>query len=237
VHLLLQLERLDAVEIRDDVAVRRIPERTQEGGCKELATAAAAVEVDVKQVVRIELDFKPRTPVRDDPERVEDLSVEVLGGLETDARRTVQLGNNDAFRTVDDESTPPGHHRQLTHVDPLLLGAGLILELKCDIECGGKALAGAKRLKRSDLRIFDVVRDEIELDRLVVALDREHFSALRLKTRVLPFARGHVRLHELLVGTALSLVQVRRFNHFLDFPYVETVGHGVWGSAVCKLSP
>jgi hypothetical protein len=33
-------------------------------------------------------------------------------------------------------------------------------------------------------------------------------------------------LHELLVGAALDLDEVWGFDDFLDFPEVETVGHG-----------
>jgi hypothetical protein len=226
VHLVLQLERLDVVEIGDDVAVGRVAQRAEEGRREELAAAAAAVEVDVKQVVGVELHFQPGSAVGDDAEAVEDLAVEVLRGFEADARRTVELGNDDALCTVDDERAAAGHHRQFAHVNALLLGSGLVLELEGHIESGGEALARAEGVERGDFGVLDVVGDEVELDRLVIALDREDFPEHRLEPRIGAFAGGDVLLHELLVGAALDLDEVWGFDDFLDFPEVETVGHG-----------
>ena len=226
VHLVLQLEALDGIEIGDDVAVGRVAQRAEEGRREELAATAAAVEVDVKQVVGVELHFQPGAAVGNDAERVEDLAVEVRGFLEADARRAVELGDDDALGTVDDECAAAGHHRQFAHVNALLFHARLVLQLEGHVERGGEAFAGAEGVERSDLGVLDVVGNEVEFDRLVIALDREDFTEHRLEPRVGALAGGDVLLHELLVGAALDLDEVWGFDDFLDFPEVETVGHG-----------
>ena len=104
------------------------------------------------------------------------LAVKVLGGLEADTRRTVKLGNDDTLGSVDDKCAAAGHHREFTHVNALFLGAGLVLELEGDVEGGGEGLAVAEGVEGRDLRILDVIGNEIELDGLVVRLDREDLA-------------------------------------------------------------
>ena len=58
--------------------------------------------------------------VRNDAEGVQRLAAGVRAVLKADARRAVQLGNDDALGTVDDERTALGAHGQLTHVDFLV---------------------------------------------------------------------------------------------------------------------
>lgn len=58
-HVFAQGKRADVVELADDVAVRLEAQITHERRRKELAAAAAAVKVDVEQVVGVKLDFQP----------------------------------------------------------------------------------------------------------------------------------------------------------------------------------
>ena len=211
----------------DDVAVRRVTEHAQERGREELTTAAAAVEIDIEQIVGVELHFEPGSAVRNDAEGVEKLAVKVLRGFEADTRRTVKLGNDDTLGTVDDESTTAGHHRQFAHVNALLLGAGLVLQLERHIKCRAEALAVAQRVERSDLRIFDVVGHEIEFDRLVVTFDRENLAENRLESGICSLAGEHFLLKEFIVGPTLNLNEVRWLDDFFEFPEIETFSHGV----------
>ena len=89
---------------------------------KKLAAAAAAVKVNVKEIVRVELDFKPGTAIGDDAEGMKHLPVEVLGTFKANTRRTVQLGDDDAFRAVDNECAAIGHHGNFSHVNGFRLG-------------------------------------------------------------------------------------------------------------------
>jgi hypothetical protein len=130
---------------------------------------------------------------------MENLAVQVNGFLKADAGRTVQLGNDDPLRTVDHERSPPRHHRQLTHVNPLLLGAGLILELEIHVKGRTERLAGTKRIKGGHLGVLDVVGDEIQLDRFVITLNRKDFTEDGLQARIGALRGGHILLKEILV--------------------------------------
>src|SRR5690606_33378662 len=99
----LHLQVLNRVEQVEDVKVRAIAKCAQEGRHKELAATAAAVEVNVQQIVLVELGFQPGAAVGDDAERVQHFAAGVLGFLKADARRTVQLGNDHALGTIDDK--------------------------------------------------------------------------------------------------------------------------------------
>ena len=74
----LELEILDVVEKLDDFLVRAVTERAQESRGEEFAAAFPAIEVDVKQIAGVELDFDPGTAIRDNPEAVEHLAVECM---------------------------------------------------------------------------------------------------------------------------------------------------------------
>jgi len=70
---------------------------------QKFPAAFLAVEIDVKQIARVKLRLIPRTAVGNDAEAVQDFPVGMLGGLERDARRPVQLADHHALGPVDDE--------------------------------------------------------------------------------------------------------------------------------------
>jgi hypothetical protein len=107
--------------------------RRKRGG-EELATTAAAVEIDVEEVVRVELHFQPGAAVRNDAEAVQPAAIEMLSLLEADTRRAVKLGNDDTLGTIDHERASHGHERDFSHVNAFLLGSRLVLQLVGDIK-------------------------------------------------------------------------------------------------------
>src|SRR5262245_44560582 len=104
-----------------------MPERAEESRREELAAALAAIEVDVKEVVDVELQLHPRTAVRDDAEAVQLLAIKMGRRLEADARAAMELGHHDALGAVDDEGARRRHERDFAHVHPLFFRAGLFL--------------------------------------------------------------------------------------------------------------
>src|SRR5690606_32162106 len=74
VHLVAEGMGLRRIEVTDDVAVARVAEDTQESRRQELPAAAAAVEVNVKQVVGVKPHLQPGTAIGNDAERVEELA-------------------------------------------------------------------------------------------------------------------------------------------------------------------
>src|SRR5262249_6079544 len=117
---LLAVDGLGRVEVVEQV-LRRVAEGAQQHGRLHLP---ATVDADVDDVLRVELEVEPRAAVRDDARAVEQLAARVrlaLVVVEEDARRAMQLADDDALGTVDDEGTGVGHERDLAEVDLLLL--------------------------------------------------------------------------------------------------------------------
>ena len=111
-----------------------VAEGAQDDGHRQLA---APVDARENAVLRVELEVEPRTPIRDDPGREQQLT----GGMrlaavmiEEHARAAVQLRNDDPLGTVDDECAVFRHQGQFpqiyllfAHVLDGLLGAARLL--------------------------------------------------------------------------------------------------------------
>ena len=117
---LLEVHRLGVVEVVEEI-LRRVAERAEEHRRVHLP---AAVDADVDDVLRVELEVEPRAAVRDDARAVEQLAARVrlaLVVVEEHARAPVELADDDALGAVDDERAGLGHQRDLAEVDLLLL--------------------------------------------------------------------------------------------------------------------
>ena len=77
---------------------------------------AVFVDTDIEQIVLVGLVFQPSAAVRNNGGGIQLFPGFVMRHTVIDARRTHKLGNNHAFRTVDDEGTAVGHQREITHI-------------------------------------------------------------------------------------------------------------------------
>jgi hypothetical protein len=80
------LQILDVVEKIQQIDVRAITDSAKERRDEELAATTAAIEIDVKQIVIVELHFEPRTAVGNDAERMERFAVRMRRNFEGDTR-------------------------------------------------------------------------------------------------------------------------------------------------------
>src|SRR5205085_2732472 len=95
--LVLDCDVANLVESAQNVGVGLEPQRAQKHSSVEFAFA---IDADIKQVLVVVLEFHPASAVWND------LSEEVTlrrHAFEEHARRTVQLGNDNALGAVDDE--------------------------------------------------------------------------------------------------------------------------------------
>ena len=121
----LHRDGVDGVEGLEDLFVGLQAECAQEDRAEELALA---VDADVEGVLLVVFELDPRAAVGDD--LAEEVGA-VVGRLEEDAGRAVQLRNDHALGAVDDEGAVLGHQRNVAEEDFLLLdvadglGAGL----------------------------------------------------------------------------------------------------------------
>ena len=138
--------------------------------------------------------------------RVEELAARVrlaLVVVEEDAGAAVQLADDDALGTVDDERTGLRHQRDLAEVDLLLLDvaddalaavAGVVdHQLRRHLDRRRERHAALAALVDVVLRLLEVVGDEDELARPVEVLDREDAAEDRLKPDLLALVRRDVR--------------------------------------------
>ena len=202
------------VEKGKDVLVVLIAESTQQGRDEELTATAAAVEVDPEQVVLVELNFDPGAAVGDDAEGVQHLAARVGRLFETDTRAAVQLGDDDAFGTIDDERTAIGDHRDFTHEDFFVLKSTLLAkaELEHHRDRVGRAFADA--FKFGLLRQNQAVLEVLETEVAIVALHRESLAEDGVEPDVLAGGGGLVQLQEIVEREDLVLDQVGRRDYF-----------------------
>ena len=230
------LQVLDLVEEAEDVEVARIADGAQQGGDEKLPAAAAAVEIDVEQVVVVELHLQPGAAVRDDAEGKELLAAGVEVLLEADAGRAVQLGDDDALGAVDDERAALGHHRDVAHVDLLVLDEVLLAQAQLHVQRHGIGDALADALDLGVLRVADGVGDVLEHQAPVVGLDREDLAEHRLEALGLPLLVGHALLQVVEIGIDLNLDEIRRRNDFFEFTEIGAFDVGAVGHGFSRLS-
>ena len=190
---------------------------------------AATVDADVDDVLRIELEIEPRAAVRDHARAVEQLAARVrlaLVVIEEDARAAMQLADDDALRSIDDERARVGHERDLAEVDLLLLDVAnealatlarvVDHQLRGDLDRRRERHAAGAALVDVVLRLLQVVGDEHELTRAVEVLDREDRPEHSLKPDVYAVTLRDECLQELFVARLLNVDQVGDFDDLAD---------------------
>ncbi len=111
-----------------------------------------AVDLGVDQfLLLVDLELEPGPAVRDEARGVDPLLVG-----EDDARRPVDLGNDDALGAVDDEGSAVRHERKVAHVDVFLANFTCLLEYEVDLRLQGHGV-GKPLLFAFEFREFDVV--------------------------------------------------------------------------------
>ncbi len=147
---------------------------------------AAAVDAEVEDVLRVELEIEPGTAVGNDARAEQQLAGAVglaLVVLEEHARRAVQLAHDDTLGAIDDERAVVGHQGHLAHVDLLLLDlldrlrlrrlAVIDDHLQLRAHGGGVGQPALLAFARVEWRLCDVELDELHFHVPVVRNDRE----------------------------------------------------------------
>ncbi len=108
-------DALGLIERAQDFLIGLHAQRAQEDGAEEFPLA---VDAHVKNVLRIVLEFHPGAAVGNNlPEEVG----AIIGRFVKDAGRAVQLADDYALGTIDDERAVLGHQRDIAEEDFLLL--------------------------------------------------------------------------------------------------------------------
>jgi len=221
--IVAQSQPLDGVKQFDDIRVAAETDRSQEGRGQELAAAFPPIEVNVKQVVGIELNFEPGPPIRDDAEAVKHLSIQVDRGLESDPRGTMQLAYDNPLGAVDDKSSLRRHERDFAHVDLLLFCSLLVPKLECHVQRGAEGLSFPLAFQGGHFRIADIVAYKIQNHFVVVALDRKYLFENSLEAYILTPAWRHILLQKFNIRIELDLNKVGWLNGLFNLSEINAL--------------
>ncbi|VDM15228.1 unnamed protein product, partial [Wuchereria bancrofti] len=198
-----------------------IAECAQQNGRRQFA---ATVDTHEYRVLRIELEVQPGTAVGDDASGVQQLARAV--GLATvvveeHARRTVQLGNDHALGTVDDEGTVLGHERNFAHVHFLLFDVLDRFVRRFFVENDqtyfhaqrhGEGHATQDALLDVERRLAQAIADVLQGGVAGVADDREYGFEGRMQADVTELLLAHPLLQEFAIGIQLDGQEVRHIH-------------------------
>ena len=138
------------------------------------------------------------------------------GALGADARRAVQLRHDHALRAVDHERAVLRHRRNLAEEHVLRLRDLAVLEDERRLQRLRVGLGLVERLLVGELRLAELVLDEVQHVAPVIARDREDLVENRLQAMLRTLRGRHVLLEEVVVGLRLDLDQVRRVVRILQ---------------------
>ena len=98
--LLGEIELAHGEEEPENIRVRSVPKRTEEGGRREFLFL---VDVDVDHVMDVDRELDPRAAEWDDPGRDQSLSIGMRRLFKDHSGRSMQLAHDDALGTIDHE--------------------------------------------------------------------------------------------------------------------------------------
>src|SRR5256712_6897591 len=252
---LLDVDLLHGV-VHPEEIIGGVPEGFQQDRRRHLPPS---VDPDVEDDPPVKLKVEPRSAIRDDPRREQDLAAGVGTALvmrEERPRRSVQLAHHHPLGPVDDERAALRHQRQFADVDLLLayvqdfLGRRFVFlvehhETHADLQGRGVAHPLLHALAHIVLRRPQAVVDELQHRRAVVVRDGEHAGERGLQPLVLASVRIDLHLQEAVIGPLLDFDEIRNVEVTRDlrkvFPFDQTAarhfGHGSSPTRIVAVSP
>ncbi|MDT4829235.1 hypothetical protein FQZ97_626500 [compost metagenome] len=193
----------------------------QQDGGRQLA---ATVDTHEHAVLRVELEVQPGAAVRNDASGVQQLARAV--GLATvvveeHARGAVQLGDDDALGTVDDEGTVLGHQGDFPHVDFLFLDVLDRFVRRFFVENDqahfhaqrdGEGHAAQHALLHVECRLAQAIADVFQGCVAGIADNRENGLEGRMQTDVTDLILACACLQEFAIGIQLDGQQIRHIH-------------------------
>src|SRR4030043_513716 len=180
--------------------------------------------------IDFEFEIDPGPAVGGDSGIVEDLPSRVgldLILIEKDARRTVELADDDPLRPVDDEGSILCHERDFTKINLLLLhrldalGFRLLVHIPDDqayrhLDRGRIGHSPQKAFFHIIFRFGETETDKFKRSSFIEIFDRKDSFKNSLKTGSFPLLWIHIGLQELFVGSFLNFNQIGDVQNLLD---------------------
>ena len=169
---------------------------------------ARLVDPDAQRLLLGDLQLDPASAFGNHPAGMQLLVARLDLDHEVDPRRAVELADDDALGAVDDELAAADHDRHVAQIDRFLEHRLALVEAEPDVERAAVGQPELPALVGIVARLAQVEAEVLELECLVIALDREDLPEDALQTRVAPLLGGIIGLEETLVAARLDLGQV-----------------------------
>ncbi len=225
-----RINGLGLVEGLEDGLVGRIlrAHGAEERHRRELARL---VDPDAQRFLLGDLQFDPASPLGNDPAGVQLLVARFDLDHEIDPGRAVELADDHALGAVDDELAAADHDRHVAEIDRLLEHRLALVQAEPDVERAAEGQPELAALVGIVPRLAQVKPEIFQLERLVVALDREDLPEDAFQSRVGSLFGGLVGLEETLVAVRLDLGQIGNRKLVVNpaeipFPGRDDAAHG-----------
>ena len=119
----------------------------------------------------------------------------------------MQLAHHHAFRTVDDELTTPEHDRNVAEID-FLFHRLLACQPQPDAQGAAVCQAELATFVRVVAGLAQLVADILQLDGLVVTLDRENLAQNPLDPLILTFVGRNIVLEKAIIKPSLDFREI-----------------------------
>src|SRR6185437_8694598 len=203
IHDLLVRRLIEAADQVDVLAVLGV-HRPQQRERRELS---ALVDADGEHLFLAHVQFDPTAALGDDPATVQLALVAFHLADEIDARAAVQLADHHALGAVDDELAAAEHDRHVAQVD-LLFDRLLFGQAQPDLERPAVGQPQLAAFVGFVPRLAQLVAKVLQLQRLVVALDREDLAQHAFDALVLALLGSDVQLQESFVAASLNFREI-----------------------------
>src|SRR5947208_6978953 len=219
---------LDVVKQFENVSIAAVTQGAEESDHQNFSHYLLALQVNRKQIARVELRFIPGAAIGNNAEGMQRLAVRVLRRLKGDARRAVQLAHDHALGAVDDKRALGRHERQFAHEHSFLLRALFVLEVERDVEGRAVSDAFAQAFQPILFRLADFITVVIQFGFVVVTRDRKNLFEHRLEAEELSPGGRDFGLQKLDIRIDLDFDQVRRRDDFFDLSEVNSFCCSRW---------
>ena len=137
------------------------------------------------------------------------LSLDSISTTKSTPGRAVELADDHALGTVDDELAAADHDGHVTQVDRFFEGGLALIEPEPDVKRPAVGQAELTAFVGVVTRLAQIVVEILELERLVVTFDREDLAKDPFEPGVAALVDRQVGLEESFVASRLDLRQIR----------------------------
>ena len=116
--------------------------------------------------------------------------------FEADARRSVQLADDDSFGSVDDKGTAIGHHRDFADIDVLVDNGIFIFKSEINMKRGTVGIAVLYAVHHVLFREAHGIGDKLQNHLFVKTFNGKNFIEDFLESLVFPFFCRNIKLKE-----------------------------------------